>query len=213
MILSCLSLPARMLGMALLAGVVYVGWTNRADVRRWVHQQTAEPAPPPDARVLPGELRQRAMTRLDSLARHRADSVVLTRGEIGALVVAEVDRRAAGIADSVRVELGDGDVSIRARVDAGRLEGRNLGPLAEWLSGRQTVEVGGPVGLLRLGTGEWRVERVVVRGLPVPKALWERLLAAVVPGARSTLTFPVDRWITGVRVTPDGAVLYGGAAR
>ena len=213
MILSCLSLPARLFGMALVAGVLYVGWTNRADVRRWVHERTADPAPPPDRRLEPGELRSRAASRLDSLSRHKADSVMLTPGEIGALVVAEVERRARGVADSVVVELGDGDVSVRAQVDAGRLEGRNLGPLAEWLSGRQTIVVGGSVGLVRLGTGQWRIERVAVRGLPVPKVLWERLLGLVIPGATASLTFPVDRWITGVRVTPDGAVLYGGAER
>ncbi len=213
MILSCLSLPARLFGMALLAGVLYVGWTSRADVRRWVHERTAEPAPAPDRRLEPGELRLRAASRLDSLSRHQADSVMLTAGEIGALVVAEVERRARGVADSVIVELGDGEVAVRAQVDASRLEGRNLGPLAEWLSGRQTIVVGGPVGLVRLGTGQWRIERVAVRGLPVPKVLWERLLGLVIPGATASLTFPVDRWITGVRVTPDGAVLYGGAER
>ena len=213
MILSCLSLPARILGLALVAGVLYLGWINRDDVRRWVHQRTAEPAPPPDVTVLPGELRSRAAAKLDSLARRRADSVLLTPREIQSLVVAEVERRARGVADSVTVELGDGVVSVRGRVDAGKLEGHNLGPLAEWLRGRQTVSVGGPVALLRLGTGQWRIETVVVRGLPVPKALWEGLLGMVIPGAGSSLTFPVDRWITGIRVTAAGAVLYGGAER
>ncbi len=213
MILSCLSLPARLFGMALLAGVLYVGWNNRADVRRWVHERTADPAPLPDRRLEPGELRARAASRLDSLSHHTADSVLLTPGEIGALVVAEVERRARGVADSVVVDLRDGEIAIRARVDAGRLEGRDLGPLAEWLSGRQTITAAGPIGLVRLGTGQWKIENVAVRGLPVPKVLWERLLGLVIPGATASLTFPVDRWITGVRVTPEGAVLYGGAER
>ena len=213
MILSCLALPARLLGMALLAGIIYLGWINRTDLRRFIHQQTAEAAPPLDVTVRPTELRSRAAAKLDSLARHRADSVTLTPGEVQSLVRAEVERRAQGLADSVVVELGDGVVSVRGRVDAGRLEGRNLGPVAEWLSGRQTIEAGGSVGLLRLGTGQWRIDRVVVRGLPVPQALWERLLGLVIPGATASFTFPVDRLITGVRVTPGGAVLYGGAER
>ena len=212
MILSCLAWPARLMGTAVLAAVLYLGWVNRADVRRWVHQRTAEPAPPPDETVTPVELRRRATARLDSLERGRADSVVLTPGEVATMVIEEVNRRSAGIADSVAVELRDGGVAIRARSDAARLPKGALGPLAEWVSGRETVVVEGPVALRRLGTAEWRLEQVTIRGLPVPRGLWERLLGLVVPGAGGTLSFPVDRWITGIRVTPGGAVLFGGPA-
>ena len=99
MILSCLAWPARLMGTAVLAAVLYLGWVNRADVRRWVHQRTAEPAPRPDETVTPVELRRRAMARLDSLARGRADSVVLTPREVATMVIEEVNRRSAGIAN------------------------------------------------------------------------------------------------------------------
>jgi hypothetical protein len=212
MILSCLAWPARLVGTAGLVGIGYLGWVNRAEIRRWVHQVTAEPAPPPDDTVTPVELRRRAEARLDSLARGRADSVVLTPREVATMVVAEVDRRALGVADSVAVELLDGGVAIRAQVDAARLPKGALGPLAEWVSGRETVAVRGPLVLRRLGTAEWRVDQVTIRGVPLPRGLWERLLTLVVPGASGTLSFPVDRWITGIRVTPAGAVLFGGPA-
>ena len=45
MILSCLAWPARLVGTAVLVGIGYLGWVNRGEVRRWVHQVTAEPAP------------------------------------------------------------------------------------------------------------------------------------------------------------------------
>jgi hypothetical protein len=204
-------LPVRLAGAALIAAVIYLAWVNRDDVRRWVHRATTEPAPPPDSRMMPAELLARAAARLDSLARRRADSVTLTPKEVEAVVGAEVSRRAGAVADSITVRLDDGTVTVRARVDAAKLPATNLGPLSEWLAGRQTVSVSGPIGLLRVGTGEWRIDQVVVRGLPVPKALWERLLGMVIPGAKAGLTFPVDRWISGVRVSSEGVVLYGGA--
>ncbi len=212
MILSCLAWPARLMGTALLVGIGYVGWVNRAEVRRWVHRATAAPTPPPDDTVTPVELRRRAEARLDSLARGRADSVVLTPREVATMVVAEVDRRAVGVADSVVVELLDGGVAIRAQVDAARLPKGALGPLAEWVTGRETVAVQGPLVLRRLGVAEWRVDQVTVRGLPLPRGLWERMLSLLIPGTSGTLSFPVDRWITGIRVTPEGAVLFGGPA-
>ena len=212
MILSCLAWPARLMGTALLGAVLYAGWVNRTEVRRWAHRLTAEPAPPPDETVTPAELRRRAVARLDSLATGRADSVVLTPREVATMIVEEVNRRAVGVADSVVVELQDGGMAIRAQVDAGRLPKGALGPLAEWVTGRETVAVQGPLVLRRLGTAEWRLDQVTVRGLPLPRGLWERLLTLIVPGATGTLSFPVDRWITGIRVTPGGAVLFGGPA-
>jgi len=211
-ILSCLAWPARLMGTALLAAVLYLGWVNRTEVRRWVHRLTAEPAPLPDETVLPTELRRRAGARLDSLARGRADSVVLTPREVSTIVVDEVSRRAAAGAENVAVELQDGGVAVRAQIDAARLPKGALGPLAEWVSGRETVGMEGPFTLRRLGTAEWRITQVTVRGIPLPRALWERLLALMVPGMTGTVSFPVDRWITGIRVTPGGAVLFGGPA-
>ena len=213
MILGCLSLPFRLLGLAVLAAVLYLGWINRDQVRRWVNRATAD-APVPPAEVIPAtELTARARARLDSLSRQRADSVVLAPAEVQALVMGELEQRAAGMADSVTVTLSDGEVAVRARVDADKLPSGSLGPLAEWIKGRQTVQVHGPLNLLRLGTGEWRIEQVTVRGLPMPRAVWERMIELVIPGSKGSVVFPVDRWITGIRVTPQGAVLYGERGR
>lgn len=213
MTLSCLSAPFRLLGLAMVAAVLYVGWINRDEVRRVVHRLTADSPPPPDVTDSPQKLKQRAVARLDSLAKRLADSVVLTAAEVSALVAAEIERRAAGVADSIGVELLDGAVAVRGAVDAGRLPKSSLGPLAEWISGRQRVEVRGPLSLLRLGIGEWRIDQVTIRGIPLPRGLWERLLTLVVPGTAGSITFPVDEWVTGIRVKPGGATLYGRAER
>jgi len=212
-ILSCLSAPFRLLGLAVLAGILYLGWVNRDEVRRQVHRLTADAPAPSDALVPPEVLRKRGKARLDSLATRRADSVVLTPPEVAALVMAEVERRAGEAADSIGVELLEGAVAIRGTVDAAKLPKSALGPLSEWVTGRQAVEVRGPLTLLRVGTGQWRIDRVTVRGIPLPEKLWQVLLGTAGPGGSGSLTFPVDQWITGFRVTPRGAILYGNSPR
>ena len=74
MILGLLSLPFRLFSWLLLAGAVYLGWTYRAELKRWVHRATAdatlpEKAPPPAAPNR-GVARERAALKLDSLAKH-----------------------------------------------------------------------------------------------------------------------------------------------
>lgn len=213
MILGCLTLPFRLLATVILLGVLYVGWVNRAEVKRWVHDMTAEPVAPVAEAEPVSAVVERATSRLDSLSRGAVDSVVLSPGEVEILARDAIGRRAGGVVDSVDVRLFDGEVSVRGRVDPERLPAGTLGPLQRWFDGPQTVEVRGPLNLLRPGTGEWRIEQVVVSRVPLPGALWERLLQAVVPGAGRSLTFPVDQWIGGIRVTPDGTTLYGGARR
>jgi hypothetical protein len=209
----CLSLPFRLLGLAILVLLGYVAWENRVTIRRAVHRATADPPRSPDAGAPAGALRRRAQARLDSLARGRVDSVLVAAEELEALVAEPIRTQSNGVLDSVAVELGDGEVTLLARLETDRLPNRALGPLAEWLSGRQAVEGRGPLALRRLGVGEWRVAQLKVRGLPLPRVLWSRLVDIVVPGQESTVTFPLPAWVTGIRITPAVAVLYGGVER
>lgn len=212
--LGCLSLPARLVGAALFLGAVYVAWQNQDAIRRWVHRATADAPRSETDLVSPAERKARIMARLDSLEQRRVDSVLLSEADVEALVADELGRQARGWADSVRIELRHGAVSVRAQVDADRLPPGALGPLSEWIKGRQTVEVRGALALLRLGSAEWRIEQVLVRGVPLPRALWEKYIGVLVPGAGSSLVFPVDDWITGLRIAPAGVALYGrGPAR
>ncbi|MBM4187278.1 MAG: hypothetical protein FJ206_08210 [Gemmatimonadetes bacterium] len=212
MTLSCLSAPFRLLGFLLLVGAGYLAWINRDQIRRAVHRMTAEPAPTADAASSPDELRERARARLDSLAQGRVDSVTVTEKEAEALVAAEIDRRSPGIADSIEVRLYDGEVSVRGRVDTKRLP-RSLGPVGGLLAERERVEIRGPLDLVRVGRGEWQITQIAIRGLGLPSGVWGPVLDALVPGATPRIAFPVDSWITGIRVTRAGAVLYGKVER
>lgn len=205
----CLGLPFRLAGLAVLAFLAWVAWENRGPIRRWVHRVTAEPPPPTDAAVAPEELRRRAVARLDSLERGRADSVALTGRELEALLAPQVEARTAGALDSVALELGQAEVAVRARLDGDRLPRSGLGPLADWVAGQQRVEARGALGLRRVGVGEWQVGLIKVRGVPLPRVLWTRLAEVVAPGQGTVVTFAVPAWVTGIRVTPAAAVLYG----
>ena len=209
MMLSCLSLPFRLLGIALLAAGLYLAWHNRDDVRRLVHRMTADGPAPVETPVTPELSRSRMAARLDSLSGGKADSVIFPAADVRVLVADELAARAPDLVDSVSVELGDGTVAVRGLVDTSRLPKGILGSIGNLIDGRQPVEVNGALSLLRIGMGELRIENVRVRGVPVPRSVWESLVGTVMPGSRSSLTFPVDTWITGVRVTPGGTVLYG----
>jgi len=206
----CLTLPFRLFALAVLALVAYLAWENRDEIRRWVHRVTAEPAvSSPEVRASPETLRARARARLDSLERAQADSVIMTAAEVETLVRDAIPAEGRSVVDSLSVELGRGEVTLRAVIDGSKLPAVTLGPLIDWVSGRESVEGRGVLALRRLGVGEWRLEGMKVRGLPLPRALWSRLLATVVPVDDGSFTFDVPAWVTGIRVTGAGAVLYG----
>lgn len=210
----CLSLPFRLLSLAVLVALGWIAWENRASIRRWVHRATAE-SPRSAAPAAPvAELRRTGLARLDSLRRGRADSVVLGEAEVQALFAGEVADRSDGVVDSVSVELGSGSVVVRGRLDADRLPPGVLSQLAEWVAGREPVEAHGSLGLLRVGTGELRISQVRVRGVPLPRAAWTRLISGAVEGGEpGSVTFPLPAWVTGLRVRSGGAVMYGGRSR
>ena len=214
MTLSCLSLPFRLLGLALFAAVLYLGWINRDEIRRVIHRATADsgaaPAPQAANPISPAGLAERGRAKLDSLSRATVDSVVLSPAEVAAMVSGEIERQAGDATDSVTVLLDDRAVAVRGRVDASRLPREALGLLADWIKGKQTVEARGPFGLARVGFAEWRIDRVSVQGVPLPRALWGRLVSIVTPSGNGVLTIPVAKWVTGIRVAPAGVTLYGG---
>ncbi|MGE0553416.1 MAG: hypothetical protein AB7R55_08285 [Gemmatimonadales bacterium] len=206
----CLTLPFRLFTLAVLLLAGYLAWHNRDGIRRWVHRATADPGgSAPEVRESPDALRARARARLDSLERRRADSVILSAGEVETLVRDAIPAEGRSVVDSVSLELGRGEVTLRAVIDGSKLPAGSLGPLTDWVSGRESVEGRGVLALRRLGVGEWRLEGMRVRGLPLPRPLWSRLLAMVVPVDDGAFTFDVPAWVTGIRVSREGAVLYG----
>jgi hypothetical protein len=206
----CLSLPFRLAFAALVVLAGWIAWEQRDRIRRWIHEVTDTPAVE-QAAVPPYEERRRTgLARLDSLRRGRADSVVLTAPEVEALFVKEIEDRSDRVLDSASVRVQDGTVAVRARLDADRLPPGVMSQLAQWVAGRETVEARGTLRLRRLGVGELEVSQLRVRGVPLPRAAWTRLVESAMPeGEPGVVTFPVPEWVTGIRTSDAGIVMYG----
>jgi hypothetical protein len=211
----CVTVPVRLFLLTVLVVGAYLAWQNRDDVRRWIHRKTGDSvvvAPKPR----PGEAigaESRAEARLDSIKRGRADSVILSAAEVTSLFEPIIRMRSGSAVESLTVSFEDGRLKVRGRLDAAQLPRAVIGPLGEWLNGRQSVEAAGPVVMRRVGLAEWQVDQVKVRGVPLPKPLWQRAVGLVAPGETDVVPLPLDEWITGLRVTSAGVVLYGKRTR
>lgn len=210
----CLTFPLRVLASLILIAGLLAGWIFREDLRRFARHQLGLAEPPSSVGIPdPGRLGS-ARARIDSLVRQQADSVVLSPDEVASLVADQLARSPAGVPESLSVELGEREVTIRARVATAPIPEAIRDLLGSALGERETVEVGGILGLRREGEGEFEVQRVRVKGFPVPRDLVNRLLARYLPEVdRATAIIPVPAGVTGIRVGPRGAVFYGRGGR
>ncbi len=206
----CLTLPFRLALLALLALALVLGWTYRHELRRRVHQWTAEPAGTAGAgRAEPG----RAAEVGGKLAGLGAgpDSVVLTATELASFLEAEAAARAPATLDSLEVRLGRDELGLRARVETRSIR---LGPAAPVLRDREWVEAAGPLVYRRAGIAEWEIERARIRGVPVPRSVIERLLRQLSGSApEGVAEIPLPAGVTGLRTGSTGLVLYGSRPR
>jgi len=208
----CLSLPFRLLALALLVLGAYVAWSYRREIKQRIHEWTAEEPPPASsrgsARPGPGGARE-AIRRIESLAGAGTDSVVLSAGEVAGLVAGLAEALVPGAVDSLEIRLDEDDVEVRAMVDTRRVP-LSLGPLAGVVKEREYVEAGGRLVYRRTGAAEWKVERVRVRGLPIPRELFSRVLERFAREARDgVIGFQIPREVSGLRVASNGVTLYG----
>jgi hypothetical protein len=208
----CLSLPFRLLGLALLVLAGYLAWTYRREIRRQIHEWTAERGAPeatgragaagaPDARTI--------LRRVDSLRGAGADSVVLSPAELASLAEGLAAQMVPGAVDSVTIRLGRDDVEIRARVDTRKVP-ISFGPISGILRDHEYVEAGGRLVFRRIGQAELEVERVRVRGLPVPRNLIDGMIRQFRgQAAGPVIPLTLSREVTGFRVEPGRLTVYG----
>jgi hypothetical protein len=204
----CLTLPFRLLMLAVLLLLGYLAWSYRDVLRRKVHEWTAD-GPRPEVGVPVAGRAKSAAGKIEALLGSRADSVTLSPAEVASLIDSLARIAAPGVVDSVSVTLGGDDVEVKARVDTRNLS-IPLGSLGGMVRDHETAEAGGPLVFRQPGQVEWSVERVFVRGIPLPRELYERFLrrfSAVSDGRM--IGVPIPRTVTGLRVGPQGITLYG----
>jgi hypothetical protein len=89
----CLTLPFRLLALALVLVGLVLAWIYHDTIRRKIHAWSAEPAPPAGlGRAEPGRAGE-VRRKLGSLETGR-DSVVLSPSEVATLVAADANARA-----------------------------------------------------------------------------------------------------------------------
>ena len=210
--MGCITAPFKLLGCLVLVAALGLGWLCRDRLEheaRRVIDRVRHVAPSAAGRPGVSAL-ESATAKVDSLNGWRADSVVLTPSEFASLVGSGMDRRLRGQLDSLRVELLDGEIRVRARLRTAGLSPELIGPLAGALGPTEPVEAAGPVRVTKPGAGEWRVRSFRIGSFPVPEEMVPRLVGqALGDPSRTTVPVEVPQGVRAIRVRPGGAILYG----
>ena len=213
--MGCLATPFKLLGCLVLLLALVFGWLYRdrlaAEARSLlgrVSPWASAPAP-----VVTGRPGQRALksarAKIDSLNGWRADSVVLTPGELASLIGEGLAPALRGRLDSLRVQPGDGELSVTAQLKTADLPKEMVGPLVLALRPSEPVEAAGPVTVIRSGRAEWAVRRFRIREFPIPGDLVPKLVArAFGDSTRRTVPVRIPAGIGRIRIHPAGATLY-----
>ena len=210
--MGCITAPFKLLGCLVLIAALGLAWLYRDRLEheaRGVIDRVRHVAPSSSGRPGVSAL-ESATAKVDSLNGWRADSVVLTPSEFASLVGSGMDRQLRGQLDSLRVELLDGEIRVRARLRTAGLSPELVGPLAGALGPTEPVDAAGPVRVTGPGSGEWRVRSFKIGSFPVPDEMVPGLVGQALgdPG-RTTVPVKVPRGVRAIRVRPGGAILYG----
>jgi hypothetical protein len=210
----CLSLPFRLAALLLLVLLGYVAWSYRHEIRRKVHEWTADSGTASGRGMAVRGAAAPAARRIDDLLGSRADSVVLSAADVASLLDSLASVVAPGAVDSVEVTLDQDDLTVRARVDT-RAVPVSLGAIGSVVRDHEFVDAGGRVVFRQTGRAEWQVERVRVRGVPIPGEVLQGLIRRFTGAAEgNVIGFNLPRTVSGMRVSPSGVTLYGtGAGR
>lgn len=207
--LGCITLPFRLALLALLLLGAYLGWRNRDRIADMLGlRPTAAVAPESRGRPT-GRGLARAIEKVDSLNGWRADSVVLSAGEMASLVGAGLPAVVRRDIDSLQVELLENAIRVRGRIRTEGLPREVLGPFAGALRPWEPVAVAGAVEIASPGRVEWTVTEFRVRDFQFPKEMVPRMMDFLSrQETRGRLAVVVPQGIGGVRVHPDGVTLY-----
>jgi hypothetical protein len=199
----------RLVVAILLILLLAAGWLYRTEIVRYargvvdpmsVARRTGAPSPAALAS---------AERKVIQLVSERADSVLLTASELASLVVQGSELLGVRGVDSVSVELGERRIRVRAMVETAHLPARIRSAIPGSLASHEEVIAEGPITPARPGTAEWELDRVIVRGLPLPADLVARVLARVSgrqEDGRLLVSMPPQ--IEGFRVRPEGVAIY-----
>jgi hypothetical protein len=208
----CLLWPIRLFFVLLVLLTILLAWAYRRELKGmwgfWRGGTAAESAV--TGRSSAAGLAS-ATDLVDSLNGWRADSIVLTAEQLASLLEAGLGGAAARYLDSVSVTLGQDAAAVGASLATEAIPRAALGPLKYIVRAHEKIEVGGRLAVVASETGEFRVERVRLRGLPFPSAMIGRFMSSSLGASDDgTIRFTLPEGIRDLKVRPTGVVLYGG---
>jgi hypothetical protein len=206
--IGCLTLPFRLLGLALIVLVLVGAWLYRDRIVAAVRDVGSQAPPALVGRPGADPLRS-ARTKVAALERTGTDSVVLDADEAASLVAAGLDPVVSARLDSLTVRLGVGRIAVSGLVETGRLPADLVGPLSIALRDRERITAGGPLTMAEPGRAAWTIDEFQLRNLPFPRdvvpRIVERALGDETDGA---LSVRVPAAVRAVRVEPQGVILF-----
>lgn len=196
----------------LLILLLAAGWLYRTEISRYargivdpmsVARRTGTPSP---------EARARAERKVIQLVSERPDSVVLAADELASLVVSGTEILGVRGVDSISIELGDRRIRTRAMIETAELPSRFRALIPGDLRPWEEVIAEGALTPSRPGMAEWDLERVVVRGVPLPADLVARIVnRATGTATDGRLEVALPGQVSGFRVRPEGVAVYRSA--
>lgn len=167
------------------------------------------------ARVAP--LKGDASNPLVQLSQRRGPAyITLGAGDLSTLLAAELPQQLPASTSELFVALEGRDLHLRALVDVSEIAGDGtLGRMMGIaLSGRDTVELSGPVEFVRPKVAQYRVEHLRVKSIDVPPRLIPTFMRALRRGPRrdsladNALLLPLPSSVADMRIANGTLTLY-----
>ncbi len=197
-------------GMAFLVLLlaIVVGWLYRDlvgdAIRRAINPETVSAVGRPD-----DASRQSARNKVRSLASRGVDSVVLNASETASLLDELISPLVRDNFDSLEVELLEGGIGVSGRVRTTGIPRDMLGPLGSVVRPWEELGLGGPLTVLSDGKGEWRVERLSIRGFPFPRDMVAAVVSRLVEGSSGgAIPLLIPDGVVDFSIQPAGVTLY-----
>src|SRR5689334_4854763 len=211
--MGCLTAPFRFAGCLGLLLLLFVGWLYRdrltSEARKVFgslgHTEAPAAAGRPGSRSL-----VTARAKIDSLNGRGADSVVLSASEVASMIGAGLDPSVRSQLDSLRVELQDGSITVKARLATARLPRELIGPLAVALRPTEPIEAAGPLEVVGPRQAEWKLQSFRIRNFPIPRDAVPTLVSRALGNPkRTTVPVKIPAGVREIRLHPGSATLIG----
>ena len=201
----------RIVSLFLLLLLLGAGWLYHEEIFRW-GKDVVDPMAKARRTGHPSDAAESsALAKIDSLLRSQQDSILLSADEMASLIAVGASFLPRDPLDSIAVELGDRSVRIRTMVNSAKLPESVVAMLPMTPEAYEEVVAVGTLTPGRPGIAEWELERVMVRGLPVPSDLSARLIArATGRPSDGRLQIAMPRGVVSFRVRPTGVAIYRG---